>query len=46
MNWAQHIKIDYAPNLRKCLNNAKQTKHASLYFLNPIFTWAMAIPIK
>ena len=25
MNWAQHIKIDYAPNLRKCLKNAKQT---------------------
>ena len=25
MNWAQHIKMDYAPNLRKCLNKAKQT---------------------
>ena len=25
MNWALHIKMDYAPNLRKCLNKAKQT---------------------
>ena len=25
MNWAEHIKMDYAPNLRKCLNKAKQT---------------------
>ena len=25
MNWAQHIKIDYASNLRKYLNKAKQT---------------------
>ena len=25
MNWALHIKMDYAPNLRKCQNKAKQT---------------------
>ena len=25
MSWALHKKMNYAPNLRKCLNEAKQT---------------------
>ena len=25
MNWALHIKMEYATNMRKCQNKAKQT---------------------